>query len=168
MKDIYLKFTKKTNSKEIPGESTDAEHTGWLEVRSCSQAIQQPTSATASTSGGHATARCEHSPMMFSKDLDKSSVYIWEACSAGYAYDVEIHFFRASGTVRTKYLTINLYNAIISSVETISPRIGLPVEVFKIKYSKVTWGYKGSKSDGSANVGNNIGGWDLSTNKAAA
>lgn len=168
MKDIYLKFTKKTNSKDIPGESTDAEHKGWLEVASWNQGIQQPTSATASTAGGHSAGRCEHAPMMFSKDIDKSSVYLWEACSAAYAYDVEIQFFRASGTVRTKYLTVNLYNAIVSSVETVSPISGLPVEVLKIKYAKATWAYKSSKSDGSANIGNDVGGWDLSLNKAAA
>ncbi len=168
MKDIYLKFTKKTNSKDIPGESTDSEHKGWIEVLSWNQGIHQPTSATASTAGGHSAERCEHVPMTFSKEVDKASVYLWEACSAAYAYDVEIRFFRASGTVRTNYLTIKLTDAIVASTETRVQAEGLPGETFTLKYAKVVWAYKGSQADGAANVGNYAGGWDLSANKAAA
>lgn len=168
MKDIYLKFTKKSNSKDIPGESSDSDHKGWLEVTSWTQGIHQPSSATASTAGGHAAERCEHAPMMFTKDVDKASVYLWEACSAAYAYDVEIQFFRASGTTRTNYLTINLTNAIVASVQTNVAAEGLPTETFALKYAKLVWAHKGSKTDGAANIGNDAAGWDLSANKAAA
>jgi type VI secretion system secreted protein Hcp len=168
MKDIYVKFTKKTNSKDIPGESTDSDHKDWVEVTSWSQGVHQPASATASTAGGHTAERCEHAPMTFSKDVDKASVYLWEACSAAYAYDVEIQFFRATGTVRTNYLTVKLTNAIVASTETSVPPHGLPVETFTLKYAKVVWVHKGSKTDGNANIGNDVGGWDLSSNKATA
>ncbi|TAK76132.1 MAG: type VI secretion system tube protein Hcp [Aquabacterium sp.] len=170
MKDIYVKFTKKTNSRDIPGESLDNDHKDgkWMEVRSWKHDIRQPKSATASTAGGHSAERCEHGLMLFTKDIDKSSPYIWEAASAGYAYDVEIEFFRAQGTTRTKYLTIKLTNAIVAAVDTEVASEGLPTETFGIKYAKVVWNYKGSKTDGSANVGNEVGGWDLSLNKTAA
>ncbi len=168
MKDIYLKFTKKTNSKDITGESTDAEHKTWVEVNAWSQGITQPTSATSSTAGGHTSERCVHAPMTFMKALDKSSVYIYEACSAGYTYDVEIQFFRASGTVRAKYFTVNLTNAIISSIQTTISEDGFPSDIFTLNYAKVTWEHQGSKADGSANMGKDVGGWDLSLNKAAA
>jgi len=169
MKDIYVKFTPKTNSKALLGESLDSAHTGgWLEVTSFSHGIVQPRSATASNSGGHTAERCEHLPMVFTKDIDKASVYLWEACSAAYSYDVEIQFFRATGTVRTQYLTIKLSNAIVEKVEMSVPASGLPVESFSLKYAKVVWNHKGSKTDGTANVGNDVGGWDLALNKAAA
>ena len=168
MKDIYVKFTKKTNSKDIPGESTDADHKDWIEVTSWSHEITQPKSATSSTAGGHTAERCEHASMEFKKDIDKASVYLWEACSAAYAYDVEIQFFRATGTVRTNYLTIKLTNAIVAQVNMDVPASGLPAESFQLKYAKITWEHKGSKSDGSANVGRDAAGWDLSLNKAAA
>ncbi|MES2887740.1 MAG: type VI secretion system tube protein Hcp [Pseudomonadota bacterium] len=168
MKDIYVKFTKKTNSKDVIGESTDSDHKDWLEVTSWAQGIHQPYSATASTAGGHTAERCEHAPMLFTKDVDKASVYLWEACSAAYAYDVEIQFFRATGTVRTNYLTIKLTNTIVSSVQTSVPPSGLPTETFTLKFAKVVWEHKGSKADGSANVGRDSGGWDLALNKAAA
>jgi len=109
MKDIYLKFTQKTNSMDIPGESLDDAHKDgkWMEIATWHHAIRQPKSATSSTAGGHTSERCEHEEMLFTKNIDKSSPYIWEACSAGYAYDVEIQFFRAQGSKRTEYLTSN-------------------------------------------------------------
>jgi type VI secretion system secreted protein Hcp len=169
MKDIYVKFTPKQNSKAIVGESLDSAHTGgWLEVSSYDHEIVQPKSATSSNAGGHTAERCEHGSMLFTKDIDKATVSLLEACSAGYTYDVEVQFYRASGTTRTNYMTIKLTDAIVSNIETTVPSQGLPIEKFGIKYSKVVWNHKGSKTDGSANVGNDIGGWDLSLNKAAA
>ena len=170
MKDIYVKFTKKTNSRDIPGESLDNDHKDgkWFEAISWHHGIVQPKSATASTSGGHTSERCEHQEMTFVKDIDKSSPYIWEACSAAYAYDVEVEFYRANGTTRTKYLTIKMTNAIISSANMSVPGEGLPTETIGIKYAKIVWNYKGSKTDGTANVGNEVGGWDLALNKTAA
>ena len=170
MKDIYVSFTKKTNSKDIPGESLDDAHKGgkWMEVSSWNHEVIMPKSATASSSGGHTAERSEHSEMVFTKDIDKSSVYLWEAVSAGYSYDVEIQFFRASGSVRTQYMTIKLTNAIVSRVGTTIPPQGLPIETFAVKYAKVVWTHKGSLTDGTANTGSDIGGWDLALNKAAA
>lgn len=170
MKDIYVKFTKKTNSRDIPGESLDNDHKDgkWMEISSWEHRILQPKSATASTAGGHTAERCEHGLMLFTKELDKSSPYLWEASSAAYAYDVEVEFFRSNGTVRTKYLTIKLTNAIVASVDMAVPAEGLPREVFGLKYAKVVWNYKGSKTDGTANVGNEVGGWDLALNTTAA
>jgi type VI secretion system secreted protein Hcp len=170
MKDIYVKFTPKSNAKAVVGESLDKEHTGgWFEVSSFSHEIVQPKVATAGNAGNHAAERCEHGSMMFTKEIDKATVSLLEACSAGYAYDVEVHFCRASGTTRTTYLTIKLSNAIVSSIKTDTPLTGgLPIEIFGIKYAKVVWIYKGSKADGTANDGQMIGGWDLALNTTAA
>lgn len=170
MKDIYLKFTKKTNSKDIPGESLDEGHRDgkWMEITSWHHEMRQPKSATSSTAGGHTSERCEHDEMLLTKDIDKSSPYLWEACSAGYAYDVEIQFYRAQGTKRTQYLTIKLTNAIVSSVSASVKSEGLPNETMGLKYSKVVWNYKGSTTEGQHDVGNNPAGWDLARNVAVA
>jgi type VI secretion system secreted protein Hcp len=170
MKDIYLKFTKKTNSKDIPGESQDEKHKDgkWMEIESWEHSMRQPKSATSSTSGGHTAERCEHAEMLFTKDIDKSSPYIWEACSAGYAYDVEVEFYRAQGTTRTLYLSIKLTNAVIASVSPSVLSEGLPTETLGLKYAKVVWNYKGSSTEGKDNIGNNPAGWDLARNVAVA
>ncbi len=168
MKDNYIKFTKLQNSKDIPGESLDSTHKDWIEFDSWSQEITMPKSATSSTQGTHTAERSEHREMVFEKKIDRSSASIYEAASAGHTYNVEIHFFRASGTVRTQYLTIKLTDAIISRVTTTVPPEGLPLETFALKYATVVWTHKGSKTDGTANVGNDVGGWSLRENKAIA
>jgi type VI secretion system secreted protein Hcp len=123
MKDIYVKFSKPLNGKDIKGESRDA-GTGeahpapWFEATSWQHFIRQPKSSTASTAGGHTAERCEHGEMIFTKDLDMVSPQLWESCSAGTLYDdVEIHFMRANGTNdRVLYLKIQLKKVIISQV----------------------------------------------------
>ena len=53
----YLKF----ETPGITGGSTDANHTGEIEVLSWSQSFSQPTSATRSTAGGGTVERAHHS-----------------------------------------------------------------------------------------------------------
>ena len=163
MKDIYVKFTKKTASKDIKGESQDKGHSEWVEVSSWNHQIVQPKSATASSAGGHTSERCEHGEMVFTKDYDLASVSLWEACSAGYAYDVKIVFCRANGTDRVEYLTIDLTNAIVSRTGLTVPAEGLPVETFALKYSKVAWAHVGSKADGTK-TGSTPASWNLANN----
>ena len=133
MKDIYIKFGKPLNGKEINGESRDAgagtQHAApWFEAISWNHVIRQPKSATASTAGGHTAERCEHGEMIFTKDLDLVSPQLWEACSAGTLYDdVEIHFMRANGTNdRVLYLKIKLKKVLISQVLPQVESEGLP------------------------------------------
>ena len=88
MKDIYVKFGKPLNGKEIKGESRDS-GTGtthkapWFEVTSWTHFIRQPKSATASTAGGHTAERTEHGEMLFTKDIDKATSKLFRASSAG-------------------------------------------------------------------------------------
>ena len=144
MKDIYIKFGKPLNGKEIKGESRDAgagtQHGApWFEAISWNHVIRQPKSATASTAGGHTAERCEHGEMIFTKDLDLVSPQLWEACSAGTLYDdVEVHFMRANGTNdRVLYLKIQLKKVLISQVVPQVESEGLPTETFGMRYSAV-------------------------------
>jgi type VI secretion system secreted protein Hcp len=175
VKDIYVKFgTPQAGGKTIAGETRDkggagtgtANHGGWLEVTSWNHMIRQPRSATASTAGGHTAERCEHGEMIFSKDLDKVSPVLWEACSAGTSYaTIEIEFFRAAGTGgRICYLKIKLLNAIVSSVVPSVVAEGLPTETFGLKYAAVQWDYVPQKIDGTADAAT-TGAWSLSQNK---
>src|SRR3989344_3431558 len=140
MKDIYIKFGKPLNGKEIKGESRDAgagtQHAApWFEAISWNHVIRQPKSATASTAGGHTAERCEHGEMIFTKDLDLVSPQLWEACSAGTLYD---------------------------DVES----EGLPTESFGLRYSAVEWTYTQQTMDGKSKPGQ-VAAWSLATNKAA-
>jgi type VI secretion system secreted protein Hcp len=172
MKDIYVEFV----GADIQGETLDEVHAGTkcIEVGAFTHRITQPKSSSASTAGGHSAERTEHGEMIFTKEIDKASAKLWQACSAGTIYTkVRIFFYRASGSQttasgankRTNYLLIELRNALVSSVNTnISGDTELPTETFGLKYSAVKWTYQKSKMDGTAAVVDATGMWDLSKN----
>lgn len=160
MKDIYIQFSGKY---DIKGESRDADHKDWLEANGWNHAISQPKSATASTAGGHTAERCEHSDMVFLKDVDLTSPRLWEACSAGYTFDeITIDFMRADGDKRVKYLEIKLKNALISSVTPSIDDNG-PKESIAVTYAAVQWTYTQQDIKGGSK-GNKIGKWSLAKN----
>ncbi len=173
MKDIYIDF----GTGEIQGEVRDEifKQKKAIEVHSWVHKIVQPKSATASTSGGHSSERCEHGEMIFTKEIDKASPQLWMAASAGTIYTlVKISFFRAVGGSNTtgvqkndrqEYLTITLRNVLISHVNSAVTSEGIPGEEFGLKYSAVKWEYRESKIDGVANNSvDRTGQWDLALN----
>lgn len=185
MKDIYLKF----GSPALKGESQDKDHSGWIEISSWSQAITQPRSAVASTSGGHTSERCEHDDMVFTKDIDVVSPLMYQHASGGTTFDeVTVDFMRADGDgARVKYLEVKLKYVIISSIssavgssgstgttaDTASTKASstsaststtsLPTEKFTLKYAAAQWKYTQQKIGGSQG-GNAQGAWSLTKN----
>ncbi len=178
MKDIYIEFGA---SADIKGETFDAKHkpNNAVEVSSFRHAIKQPKSATSSNAGGHTAERTEHEELIFTKDIDKSSTKMWQACSAGTIYpSVKIFFYRAVGgsnttgatQSRVNYLTIELKNVLVSSVNTAITEEAIPTETFGLKYSSIRWTYNQSKIDGSgieSSGGNIQGSWNLANNIVA-
>lgn len=172
MKDIYVLFERPGQGVAIEGETRDTQFPKHMEVSSWQHMIRQPKSATASTAGGHTSERCEHGDMIFTKDLDKTSPVLWEACSGGTSYEtVTISFLRSGGTVqgdkagRIVYLKITLKNVIIASV---TPQVlgeGIPTETFALKYAAVKWDYVGQTLDGKKS-GSSTGSWSLTRNSA--
>lgn len=179
MKDCYIEFG---SSADIKGETNDAKHKGAnaVEVSSFSHVIRQPKSATASSAGGHTAERTEHGELVFTKDIDKATPKLLQACSAGTIYpSVIVYFYRAVGgsnstgtgaNNRVNYLKIELKNVLVSSVSTTVAEEAIPTETFGLKYSAIRWTYNQSKADGSGieSSGNNIsGGYNLATNQVA-
>jgi len=164
MKQIYMSFEGGTTT--IKGESRDADHQGWLEIETWNHNIRQPSSATASTAGGHTAERCEHGEMVFTKDLDLTSPSLWQACSQGEVFKkVTVQFYRASNSAPIKYLEIVLNNAMIGSVTPSVAGEGLPTETFTLKYASVGWTYTQQDLDHKVS-GNNPKAWSLSKNQA--
>ena len=164
MKHIFMKFDG--GDTKIEGESRDDKHPKWLEIESWHHNISQPRSAIASSAGGHTAERCEHSEMVFTKDIDSTSPSLWLACSQGDTYDkITIEYFRASGKESIKYLEITLNKAIISSVSPAVAGEGLPAETFALKYASVKWVYTVQGIDGKKGASNPQM-YSLSKNKA--
>jgi type VI secretion system secreted protein Hcp len=168
MKDIYVDF----KSGEIKGDSRDTKHKDTVEVSSFSHMINQPKSATASSSGGHTSERVEFGDLVFTKDIDYATPALMIACSTGtLVKDIEVHFYRAYGgntakgeQSRHEYYTLKLKNVIVSSVTTTLGADGLPAETFTLKPAAMSWLYEEHKMDGSKGKKMEKM-WSLTTNK---
>lgn len=168
MKDIYVDF----KSGEIKGDSRDGAHKDTVEVTSFSHLINQPRSATSSTSGGHTAERVEFGDLVFQKDIDYATPALLAACASGTLIkDIEIHFYRAYGgntaagaQQRHKYYMLKLKNTVVSSVTTTLNDQGLPAETFTLKPAAMSWYYEEHKMDGSKGKKMEKS-WSCATNK---
>lgn len=154
----------------IPGESSDAKHKDWIELLSFAHSLEQPASATASSSGGAAAERVNHGSYDIVHLLDKSSPKLYEACCTGKAIkEVTIELCRSGGD-KVKYLEIKLEQVLISKVESAgaSNDQGFPSEKISLSYGKIKWTYTQQKRSDGAGGGNVSAGWDLTENKTYA
>lgn len=161
MKSIYLKLA----DPNLPGESSDREHSQWIELFSWVQEIAQPSSRVASTSGGHTVGRAEHEDMLVMKHMDTSSPLLYQAVSGGTTFkSAQIDFYRDAGDgKRVKYLEIQLKNVLVSRVRALTSENMLPVEEVSLRYSAIQWKYQKQNIDGSQG-GAVLGAWNLATN----
>lgn len=158
--DVYLYIDG------IKGESNDDRHKDWIECKSVSFGVEQPKSATASTSGGHTAERCEHRDIVISKLADLASPILLQTCSAGRTIPkAKFEFMRADAQgERVKYYEIEIENVLIGAVSPAVEEGDILTEDVAFKFSKIKWKYTQQKISGGAG-GNTSGGWDLSTNR---
>jgi type VI secretion system secreted protein Hcp len=153
----------------IPGESSDAKHSEWIEITNFSHSMDQPASATASSAGGATAERVNHSTFNFSHLLDKASPKLYEACCTGkHIKEVTLELCRSGGD-KVKYMEIKLEQVLVSKVAPSgSAGEGFPSEEVKLSYGKIKWTYTQQKRADGAGGGNVSAGWDLTANKIAA
>ncbi|HUJ90859.1 MAG TPA: type VI secretion system tube protein Hcp [Syntrophorhabdales bacterium] len=152
----------------IPGESTDDKHKDWIEVLSYGLGIQQPASATASSSGGATSERANFQDFSITKALDKASPKLALACADGtHIASITLELCRAGGD-KLKYMEYKLTNCIISSHHDGGSSGGaetLPVETVTFNYGKIEWTYTQQKRADGSGGGQVAAGWDLQINK---
>ena len=153
----------------IPGESSDAKHSEWIEITSFSHSMDQPASATASSAGGATAERVNHSTFNFTHLLDKASPKLYEAvCTGKHIKSITLELCRSGGD-KMKYMEIKLEQVLVSSIApTGSADTDFPRETVKLSYGKIKWTYTQQKRADGAGGGNVSAGWDLTANKVAA
>jgi len=162
--DVFVKIDG------IPGESLDDQHKDWIEVLHFEHVLEQPASATASSSGGATAARVNHRPYVFVHQIDKASPKLAEACCKGsHIKEVKFEFFRAGGD-KTKYYEVTLEQALVTKVEPVgaADEDGFPSERISLTYGKIKWNYIQQKRTDGKGGGNVATGWDLTANKPTA
>lgn len=150
----------------IEGESTDDKHRGWIEILSYDWAVSQAVSRTAGTAGGAGAERADFLSFGFTKLLDQASPLLMAACAAGTHFDNVIIELCRAGTQKVKYMEYRLTDCLISSVVacTGDPRASFPIELVKITYAKIQWGYTVQNRRGGWATGNIACGWSLERN----
>jgi len=153
----------------IPGESTDNQHKDWIEVTFFDHALEQPASATASSSGGATAERVNHKPFVIEHLIDKSSPKIYEACCKGtHIKEIVFELCRAGGD-KVKYFEVKLEQALVTKVEPTGTANdeGFPSERVSFTYGKINWTYtQQTRADGTGS-GSVDAGWDLTKNDVA-
>lgn len=161
MKSIYLKLS----GPDLKGESTDREHSQWIELSSLRHQMHQPTSPGASTAGGHAVGRTEHGDLAFFKEIDSSSPALYQALSGGTTFQsAQIDLYRDAGDgKRVKYLEIQLKHVLISQISLVVGDTPLPVETMSLRYAAIQWKYQ-KQNIGGGQGGMALGAWSLTKN----
>ncbi len=152
----------------IPGESTDDQHSDWIEVLSYKWGVSQPASGSASSSGGASAERADFQDFTIVKALDKASPKLALACANGqHIREVKLELCRAGGD-KVKYMEYKMSNCMVTSVRPGGASQGtetLPQEEVSFNYGKIEWTYtQQQRSDGTGG-GNVAAGWDLETNR---
>ena len=127
----------------IKGQITDAGHKEWIELSSMSspiyRSIPQGAKDTQRTQGDTTLG-----DIVVSRNLDKSSTKLQEACANGTFFkEVEIHFCTQVKNKQEPYLTYKLKNVIISSYSIHANSMGDPnaSEQLTLGYTAVEWTY---------------------------
>jgi len=132
-----------TNPSGIPGEATYPVYKDWVIIQKMSASIHRSIPSGAKDqqrTKGETTL----GNVQIVRQLDKSSVKLMEACTAGKFFkEVEIHFCTTVKDKQEPYLKYKLYDIIISSYSVHGDASGnpLPSEQISFGYSKVDWTY---------------------------
>ncbi len=150
----------------IKGESSDADHTDWIEILSFNWGVSQMASGTASSAGGGSSQRADFQDISIVKELDSASPLINKACWGGtHIAKVTLQLNRAAGDSRQKYMEYVMENVIISSVSIGGGGGGVPTESVTFNYGKLATTYTKQARKGGGGAGEVPAGWDLEKNK---
>ena len=152
----------------IEGESSDDKHAAWIEVISYDTGVNQKASTTASSAGGGSSERADFDNFTFTKQLDKSSPKLAQACAAGTHIDTITMEICRAGAEKVKYMEFIMTNCIISNYQVSGDgEDSFPIETIGINFGKIRWVYTVQKRAGGVSAGNIATGWNLERNSKA-
>ncbi len=142
---IYIKIDG------IKGNVTTDGYTDWVEVSSLQwgtgRAIMTETGKICDREGSTPT----FSEISLTKDMDKSSPYIFTESVAGISKPVDIHILRTEAGGTTAYVQYELENCLISSY-SVSSGGDKPTESFSLNFTKIIMKYIPGKEDHTADA----------------
>lgn len=151
--------------ENIPGESKEVKHSGWIDVISFNYSIANPSPGSVSSGGASGAGRAEFGDLILTKYWDKSSPKIYQLTSIGkHIPEARLELLNAGRMV----LQYKLTDVVVVSVQvegTEADKGKAPLEKVALGYSKIEWTYPVTDLRG-ASMGVVKTGWDVATNKA--
>jgi type VI secretion system secreted protein Hcp len=156
----------------IKGESADDKHKGEIDVLSFSWGAAQ--SGVSSSGGGGGAGKVHIHDFTITKKTDSSSPLLFLNCANG-SHIKEVNFVvRKAGGTQLEYLKMKLTDVLISSYKphgSGAPNTAgvlsdeIPSEEVSLNFAKVEYSYQPQGSDGKAQGGPILAGWDVKANK---
>ena len=129
---------------DIQGESKDAGHKNWIELRSISQELLRPMKAGAGGAMRH-RASVDVGDVIMTKVVDKSSARLMEAVCKGTNYpEVQLDLCTSSeGQKRTPYMRFTLKDARVTryTIGGSTEDGAVPMETIAINFREIRWTY---------------------------
>jgi len=155
--DMFLKL------KDIPGESTDSKHKDTIDIQSWSWGATQ--TGNMHFGGGGGAGKVNIQDISIVKFQDKASPKLFQACANGKHLADATLICRKAGEKPVEYLTIKLYDLIVSSYNTGgSGSEDRLMETVSLNFSKVEIDYKMQDAKGAA-AGSVMAKYDIKQNK---
>ena len=161
----------------IKGESADGNHKGEIDIIGFSWGMSQ--TGVSATGGGGGAGKVHVHDFSVTKKTDASSPLLMLNCANG-AHIKEANFVvRKAGGEQLEYLKIKLTDVLVSSYKP-NALIGLllpavqaagngsdeiPMEQVTLNFAKIEFSYQPQGSDGKAQGGPILAGWDVKANK---
>jgi len=149
---------------DIKGESQDDKHKEEIDVLAWSWGMSQ--SGTTHMGSGSGAGKVAVQDISFTKQVDKSTPVLMQACSSGKHYGEAKLVVRKAGESPLEYVTITMTDVIITSIsgggsggdDTLTENVTL-------NFGAVNYDYQAQKKDGAKDGGPVKFGWDIAANK---
>lgn len=161
--DAFLKFTP-----TVAGESTDAKHTGDIEIYSFSLGAHNPVTIGSGTTGAGG-GKVSFSGFSIMKKTDKTSPVLFQQCASGTHYTSALVTLRkAGGDSQVEYLKYTFGTVFVDSIQWSGSSGGddTPMESVSMSYGSLQIDYTPQDAAGKPLPAIH-GGWDVTKNQKA-
>ena len=121
-------FTAFLQIENIPGESTDKEHSNWIELTDFNiEGLQQQAGSSGSRGGALSSGRSEMKPFRVRKLVDKATPKIFEACMKGtHISKITLSVARQTGSSGgpTEFFNYEIQNAMVVGFDAYGKKDG--------------------------------------------
>lgn len=154
--DIFMQITG------VTGESTDANHRGWIDVLAFSHGLSNAGAGV--IGGGGGGNKVSHADFVLAKNLDKSTLPMFLKVNQGTRTPTVIVEFQKSGDTPLVFYRVTLSEVAITSISTAGSAGGDSIsDNLSIAYKKIAWEYW--PIDAAGKLGSVVRSeWDLTTN----